>query len=53
MSQQNLKGVIVPATTPFDAAGEIDFDAISPQLNWLIRLLKAVWKYILLELVRK
>ena len=36
MSQQELKGVIVPATTPFDTAGEIDFGAVSPQIDWLI-----------------
>ena len=36
MSQQDLKGVIVPATTPFDTTGGIDFDAVSPQIDWLI-----------------
>ena len=36
MSKQKLKGIIVPATTPFDTAGEIDFSAVSLQIDWLI-----------------
>ncbi len=32
-----LSGVIPPATTPFDAAGEIDFDGAATQIDWLIR----------------
>ena len=36
MSKQKLKGIIVPATTPFDTAGEIDFSAVSLQMDWLI-----------------
>ena len=31
-----MKGVIPPATTPFDAKGEIDFTAAGAQVNWLI-----------------
>jgi 4-hydroxy-tetrahydrodipicolinate synthase len=31
-----LKGVIPPATTPFDAAGEIRFDDAARQIDWLI-----------------
>ena len=36
MSKQKLKGIIVPATTPFHTAGEIDFSAVSLQIDWLI-----------------
>lgn len=32
-----LSGVIAPSTTPFDARGEIDFDAAANQIDWLIR----------------
>lgn len=31
-----LKGVIPPATTPFDKAGDIDLDAAGKQIGWLI-----------------
>lgn len=31
-----LKGVIPPATTPFDASGAIDFAAAARQIDWLI-----------------
>lgn len=31
-----LKGVIAPAATPFDAAGDIDLDGVARQANWLI-----------------
>ena len=31
-----LAGVIPPATTPFDAAGAIDYGAAARQINWLI-----------------
>jgi 4-hydroxy-tetrahydrodipicolinate synthase len=31
-----LRGVIAPATTPFDDAGEIDFAAVRRQTGWLI-----------------
>ena len=31
-----MKGVIPPATTPFDAKGEIYFTAAGAQVNWLI-----------------
>ena len=31
-----MQGVIPPATTPFDAKGEIDFTAAGAQVNWLI-----------------
>lgn len=31
-----LAGVIPPSTTPFDAAGAIDFDAAARQVDWLI-----------------
>lgn len=30
-----LKGVIPPATTPFDARGDIDFQAVAAQVRWL------------------
>ena len=33
----DLTGVIPPATTPFDAAGDIDFPAAGRQIDWLIR----------------
>ena len=32
----SLQGVIPPATTPFDAQGDIQFDAAGRQINWLI-----------------
>ena len=32
----DLLGVIPPATTPFDAAGEIDFAAAAAQIDWLV-----------------
>ncbi|MEQ9334133.1 dihydrodipicolinate synthase family protein, partial [Thalassobaculum sp.] len=32
----DLTGVIPPATTPFDAAGDIDFAAAGRQIDWLI-----------------
>ncbi len=32
----DLSGVIPPATTPFDAAGNIDFPAAGRQIEWLI-----------------
>ncbi len=32
-----LSGVIPPATTPFDANGDILFDAAQKQIDWLIR----------------
>jgi len=32
----DLAGVIPPATTPFDPAGDIDFDAAAKQIDWLI-----------------
>lgn len=32
----DLTGVIPPATTPFDAAGDIDFAAAGRQVEWLI-----------------
>jgi 4-hydroxy-tetrahydrodipicolinate synthase len=31
-----LQGVIPPATTPFDKAGSIDFNAAAKQIDWLI-----------------
>ena len=31
-----LHGVIPPATTPFDAHGDIQFDAAGRQIKWLI-----------------
>lgn len=31
-----MQGVIPPATTPFDAKGEIDFTAAGAQVSWLI-----------------
>ncbi len=31
-----LRGVIPPATTPFDARGEMDVKAVSRQIDWLI-----------------
>ncbi len=31
-----LSGVIPPATTPFDTAGDIDFGAAAGQIDWLI-----------------
>ena len=31
-----LSGVIPPATTPFDTAGEMDVKAVSRQIDWLI-----------------
>lgn len=31
-----LKGVIVPLTTPFDAAGEIDRNAFRRQIEWML-----------------
>jgi len=32
----DLMGVIPPATTPFDASGDIDFAAATAQIGWLI-----------------
>ena len=32
-----LRGVIPPAVTPFDKAGEIDYAAAAAQIDWLIR----------------
>jgi 4-hydroxy-tetrahydrodipicolinate synthase len=32
----NLVGVIPPATTPFSKDGDIDLNAVSTQINWLI-----------------
>lgn len=32
----DMTGVIPPATTPFDAAGDIDFQAAGRQIDWLI-----------------
>jgi len=31
-----LRGIIAPAATPFNAAGEIDFDGVRRQADWLI-----------------
>ena len=31
-----LYGIIPPATTPFDEQGDIQFDAVRAQINWLI-----------------
>ena len=31
-----LSGVIPPATTPLDKAGDIDFSAAARQIDWLI-----------------
>ena len=36
MIKPNLTGVIVPATTPFNADGEIDYAAVPLQIDWLI-----------------
>lgn len=33
---EDLRGVIAPFTTPFQRNGEIDFSAVSQQVNWLI-----------------
>jgi 4-hydroxy-tetrahydrodipicolinate synthase len=35
-SMTELRGVIPPATTPFDAGGELDLQAVSGQIDWLI-----------------
>lgn len=35
MSVHDLKGVIPPATTPFDEKGAIQFDAAAKQIQWL------------------
>ena len=34
--QNDLRGVLPPATTPFTRAGEVDLDAMKNQVNWLI-----------------
>lgn len=31
-----LKGIIAPFTTPFSESGEINFDLVKPQVEWLI-----------------
>lgn len=31
-----LKGIIAPFTTPFSESGEINFDLVKPQVDWLI-----------------
>ena len=31
-----LKGIIAPFTTPFTESGEINFDLVKPQVDWLI-----------------
>lgn len=33
---EDLRGVIAPFTTPFDAEGAIDFSAIGAQVDWLL-----------------
>ena len=33
---ETLKGIIAPAATPFNAAGDIDLDGVDRQANWLI-----------------
>lgn len=35
MNINEIKGVIPPATTPFDKSGNIDFGAIKSQIDWL------------------
>ncbi|EIM29930.1 dihydrodipicolinate synthase family protein [Microvirga lotononidis] len=35
-SSYGLSGVIVPLTTPFDQAGEIDYDAFLQQIEWVL-----------------
>lgn len=32
-----LKGIIAPFTTPFSESGEINFDLVKPQVDWLIK----------------
>ncbi len=34
-SMQQVRGVVPPATTPFDPQGEIQFDAAAAQIRWL------------------
>ena len=36
MSTNELAGVIVPTTTPFDTRGDINFSAIGEQIDWLV-----------------
>ncbi|SDG15440.1 dihydrodipicolinate synthase family protein [Pelagibacterium luteolum] len=36
MSSQQFFGVIPPTTTPFDANGEIKYDEMAPQIEWMI-----------------
>lgn len=36
MSSQTFFGVIPPTTTPFDADGEIRYDDLRPQIDWMI-----------------
>lgn len=36
MSSQLFFGVIPPTTTPFDANGEIKYDEMAPQIEWMI-----------------
>lgn len=36
MTNFDLRGVIVPLTTPFDAAGEIDRSAFARQVEWML-----------------
>ena len=31
-----LRGIITPTTTPFTVEGDIDFDAVTTQVNWCI-----------------
>ena len=31
-----LKGIIAPFTTPFKESGEINFDLVKPQVDWLL-----------------
>ena len=34
---QKIHGIIPPTTTPFDANGEIDIDAVRAQVRWMLR----------------
>jgi 4-hydroxy-tetrahydrodipicolinate synthase len=36
MSSQQLYGIIPPTTTPFDANGDIVYDDLAPQIEWMI-----------------
>jgi 4-hydroxy-tetrahydrodipicolinate synthase len=36
-AMQKIHGIIPPTTTPFDANGEIDFDAVRAEVRWMLR----------------